>query len=271
MENTQTGKEGLIERLRAMQFAETAKPADRMDAGLVDLLTDMLLDLDGESPIGHAEHDAGIRGILDRISAPPTKANHKRTLRRLLIAAIIAIMIMIAGIMALTLSSQDDPSLYKWAHYLIEHILPGKSIDTSDIITIYNHGKAREYGSVIECLYKERLNILFPSLLPANHSIIAIRVLDEGPSASNTRILYVTDSPENMSITVTLGRDLSSDIQESAHQSENINGAECFFFIEEEWCQCQFTRSNNLYVIEANNYNDVKYIVVNMKGCNENE
>ena len=265
MENTQTGKEGIIEKLRAMQFAETAKNADRMDAGLVDLLTDMLLDLDGESPIGQAEHDAGIRSILDRISTPSAQAKHKRTLRRLLIAAIIATLIFAAGLVYITLGSQGNPDQFKWAHYIIEHLLPGRSIDTDNGVTIYNDGKSKKYDSIESYLKQEKLKVLYPSVLPGGYVLTGIQVFkDIDPEI--TRITYITNDSRHISISVDLNHSLPNEIRINCNSTEVINGFHCYFASDEHWHQCVFSFENNLYTIDATSYDEVEEVILHMKG-----
>jgi hypothetical protein len=265
MENTQIGKEGLIEKLRAMQFAETAKPSDRMDADLVDVLTDMLLDLDDISPCKQTEQDTGIKSILKTIGQHPANMRRKRSLRRILIAAIIAALILAAGLVYLTLGSQGSPDQFKWAHYIVEHVLPGKSIATSSKITIYHNGVYKKYETIEECLNAEHYQVFYPNKLPANHYVTAIQVISD--AATNiTRIQYITDCPEAISIAVFMNSKVPSDAQNNADLVEKKEGIVYYYVTEEGWCQCNYSIANNLYKIDAPSYFDVQLIIANMKG-----
>lgn len=267
MDTIQNGKEVLTEKLRAMQFAETAKPSDRMDADLVDVLTDMLLDLDGESPIGQAEHDAGIRSILDRISTPSTQANHKRTWRKLLIAAIIAALIFAAGLVYITLGSQGNPVLHNWTNYIIERVLPGASIETQNKITIYNDGKSEKYNTVDEYLNHEKLNILYPSVLPDGYELVGIQVFNDSIS-NEERIIFVTNKSKLLSISVELNKKLPDEILNNCSSVALINGHKCYLASDNNWYQAVFFFKGNLYMIDATSYDELETTINNMKGSN---
>lgn len=267
MDTTQKGKEVLLEKLRAMQFAETAKPSDRMDVNLVDVLTDMLLDLDDISPCKQTVRDSGIKTILEVIGQQPANTRRKRLVCKILIASIIAALIFAAGLVYITLGSQGNSDQFRWAHYIVEHLLPGRSIDTENGITIYNDGISRKYSNIEAFLNDEGLNILYPTILPEKHSVTGIQLYNH-PRTNKTRITFLSNKVNDFSISVNLNCTIPKEIQ-SNRKPEYMSGYQCFITTEEKWCQCVFQFKGDLYTIDCQSLDSAILIISNMKGITQ--
>lgn len=267
MESEQNGKEVLLHKLRAMQFAETSKPAERMDADLADVLTDLLLDLEGILPIRRAEIRAGLRAVLEKADPRFRQRNRKRSLRTILIAAILAALIAAAGLAYLTLGSQGNPDQFRWMHYIIEHILPGGSVDASPTVTIYLNGTAEKYDSVEAYLREAKYGVLYPTALPNGQSVTGVQVYPYA-NGDKTRISFLTENASETSVSVDLNSRIDDRIR-SVYKEEVIGAYTCFVFSDENGWQGIFAFDGNVYTIDTKSYDDLYQIITNMKGSYE--
>lgn len=262
--NENINKEELIEKLRAVIYAESSKPASEMDADLVAECVDYLMELENSRRLTEDEIDSEIQKIITE-TQKPRKSNPR--FKALLIAACMAVIILSFNIFALACGT-DAISLLRELGDKVVEMFDGEKIVVDDKETV-KLGDVITYDSVEEFLKEENISVLYPTVLPDNAKITSVSLtasfVNGEYNAEYRDIDYITD---NATIHVAVytnpvfNRGFLSDPNAEV---KTINNHECYISQIETSAQGFFIHGNNVYVVNAPTCEDVEFIISNLK------
>lgn len=252
-------KEELIEKVRALVYAEAEKSPKEMDDSFVSECVDFLMELEGRQALNEKTIEQNVARILGRM-------NKKHiSFRRLLIAACVAIILFILFMvspMATDAGIFDIPEV-KY-NDIISKMLVGESryFDGYEIIRESNPVR---YKSVEKFLKKEKKDaVLYPEVFPDGESVARIHYHPE--LSSGESLSYGPDNGTSR-VTVYFNSGLPEGIYESGLIPENIAGFECYILDEEdmEFVLCDFEHNGSRYHVTSDSYENIVLIIENLK------
>ncbi len=260
-ERIPAAEKALAVKIRAILCHEASKDISEMDDDLVTECADFLMELENRTHLTQKEISREINQIL-------AKGYYKQkriSLKHLIIAAIVAA-ILAASYLFAPVSGND-----KHTDYLKSIFMPLIMSDSQKsvyrekneyIINIFC--ETEKYKTVEEFYEKEKLDVLYPSALPRNKSIDYVCV-DKNSDGKAVGVSYITQS--DFFINIEAGEDFSSFIDAETAEFEVINGLECCYNIFDDTgkAQCRIIRNGFVYCIAAASYDDMVYIINNLK------
>jgi hypothetical protein len=257
-------REVLLDKLIGIQDLEAVKPIHDMDTDLITECTDYIIELTGdELPSESALEQMKLR-LLQRLFGQKGRVlkYRKGVLRKLLIAAIVVILIVAMAVSMMPLGTNDESLMHQWAYRLLQSE-QGTTVDFDDYITLINNGKIEEYKSIRQFARKTGIDILTPTILPKGYDVqnvvVSFDYLLDCPAVD-----IITNNPSVLSISVYLRKER---INSEFDRTEQIGAYSCGLLFSRDFCQCEFCFEENCYRISAKNYEDVRLIIENMKGC----
>lgn len=260
--NSAGEKQSLKDKLMAIILLETSKAYNEMDGDLVKECVDFLMELEGKERLTKEEIQKRVNEIpfWGRAEAIGLYVNRRlRTKRLALIAAVIALIIALLGIIAIGSSDPSDELVRMLTWEDMKDWLPGTSKDFGNI-TVYKADETKIYSSIEEFAKSEGIEILYPTWLPEDEKIVSVFcVLQNG----NEKYIFQTDNPF-CSVDVRLGEQLSEEIMPACSKKE-IAGLTVYYTQTPKYMQADFVHGGDHYVVTAYNEDDLFRIIENLK------
>ena len=255
-------KELLLDKLIGVQDIEAAKQPQEMDTDLIAECSGYILELTGEKPPPERVLEQMKQKLLRRLfGRGRVPMRRKGLLRKLLIAAIVAILIVAMSVSMLPLGTNDESLMQRWG-YALQRKGAGTRMDFGDYLTLAEEGKIEEYKSVRQFARKTHMDILVPTILPKGYDVqnvvVSFDYLLDCPAVD-----IITNNPSDLSVSVYLGKER---VNTEFDKTEQIGAYSCGLLFLSDSCQCEFCFEDNCYRITATSYKDVQLIIENMKG-----
>lgn len=244
----------LMKKLMRVMEIEIEKPYEEMDDEVVALCADCLMELKGKEELSFDE----IRRRLEEIGLCNVKPSaRKRHLRRILIAAVIAALLLILSLLAIG----NDTFNNFWRHHFWDmHEGDSYSVDGQ---VISKDGEMRFYDSIKAFRQAEHLTLLFPTVLPEQAMLEQICI---GSISNKVTVFCAIVSTEQLTFKIELNVDLSFDLSDTTKEKEQIHGLDCIVIKESSMCQINFKHRNNVYTVVAPTYEDAVFIIQHLEG-----
>lgn len=166
-------KQTLKDKLMAIILLESSKPYKEMDSNLVTECVDFLMELEEKQRLTKAEIKKKVDEIPfhGKITAIGSKTKNKiRTKRIVVIAAVLAILLAVFSVLAVTFTNAENSLIDRFAHYIVGDMKPGERIEIENIELI-KPNETKTFSSIEELVRYENIAILFPTWLPENNTI----------------------------------------------------------------------------------------------------
>lgn len=240
-------RQSLKDKLMAIILLETSKDYKKMDSDLVKECVDFLMELEGKERLTKAEIEQRVNAIpfKGKVTAIGSYTKKRLRAKRLaVIAAILAVIIALFGIIAVS-SGRDSSELLRRLGYSFIEMFGGEIAEYSNI-TLIKPNETKKYNSIEELLTDEKIEILYPTWLPENEKIVTVMYLD----VEQSEIYVFNSNHDEYSISVTINEIVKDDIKSDCFMKE-INGYTVYCFSEEGYSQAVFDYRNNLYIIKS--------------------
>lgn len=262
--NSAVERQSLKDKLMAIILIETSKPYTETDSDLVKECVDFLMELEGKERLTKEEIEKRVNEIpfWGKAEAMASYARKRLRAKRLaLIAAVLAIIIALLGIIAIGSGDASD-ELMKRVGAIVEEWLPGTSKDY-DGITVYKSNETKTYSSIEEFAKSEEIEILYPTWLPENEKIVRVMyVLQNGTE----KYILQTENP-TFGIGIGINEELGEDLKADCTKKE-IAGLTVYYFQSAQYFQADFVYKNNHYSVTAYSEEDLFRIIENLKEIN---
>ena len=240
-------RQSLKDKLMAIILLETSKDYKKMDSDLVKECVDFLMELEGKERLTKAEIEQRVNAIpfKGKVTAIGSYAKRKLRAKRLaVIAAILAVLLALFGIIAVS-SGRDSSELLRRLGYSFIEMFGGEIAEYSNI-TLIKPNETKKYNSIEELLTDEKIEILYPTWLPENEKIVTVMYLD----VEQSEVYVFKSNYDKYGVSVTINGMINDDIKADCFIRE-INGYTAYCFNEEEYSQAIFEYRNNLYNIKS--------------------
>lgn len=254
-------RQSLKDKLMAIILLETSKDYKEMDSDLVTECVDFLMELEGKQKLTKSEIEQRVNEIpfKGKVTAIGSYAKKKIRAKRLaVIAAILAVIVALFGIIAVASGNTLDEIFRQIGNYIFE--LSDGSTMERDNITFVKPNETKTYSSIEELAKSEGIEILYPTWLPENEKIVKVWYLIEG---EKERYLLQSDNPL-YSVVIRTNTSLSEDIQSSCRKKE-IAGYAVYYEKNQQFVQANFTYKNQLYDIHSDTEDNLFKIIENLK------
>lgn len=259
-------KEVLLDKLIGVQDIEAAKQPQEMDTDLIAECSGYILELTGEKPPPEHVLEQMKQKLLRRLfGRGRVPMRRKGLLRKLLIAAIVAILIVAMSVSMMPLGTNDESLMQRWG-FVFLHKDSGYSVDFGDYLTLIRNGESKDYKTIRQFIRSTRADVLVPTKMPKGVSIQKVSAYFEYISDCPV-ISLMTNDPSTCSVQIYLGKEI--DLSERVEKPERIGEYDCAFTITPGWCQCDFNYNGNGYTITAKTKEELTLILNNMKGSLE--
>lgn len=256
--------ETLKDKLMAIILLESAKDYKKMDSDLVTECVDFLMELEGKERLTKEEIERRVNKIpfKGKVTALNSYAKKKLRAKRIaIIAAILAVLITLFGILAVGSGGVIEEFIRRVGNSISE-ILDGGPVEYSGV-TIYESDKTITYSSLEELKESEDIEILYPSWLPGDEKIVGIdHVFLDG----NEWYVLVTDDSE-LGVNIVIGADLNKEAEHSC-KKKDVAGHTVYYFDTPDCVQGDFVYGNNLYRVNADTEDNLFRIIENLKEIN---
>lgn len=251
--------EELIEKVRALVYAEAEKSPTEMDDSFVSECVDFLMELEGRQVLTEETISKNVARILNRM-------NRKHiSFRRLLIAACVAIILFILFMVS---PMANDGNIFDIPEVKYNDIISKMFVGESrffDGYEIIRESNPVVYKSVEKFLKKEKKDsVLYPEVFPDGESVARIHYHPE--LSSGESLFYMPDIGKSR-VTVYFDSGLPEGTDESGLTFENIAGFECYILDREgmEFVKCDFVYNGNRYCVTSDSYENIILIIENLK------
>ena len=243
-----------IEKLnRLFEYESTVICNNEGDSELLLRCADLLAEKEGFAE----EHDKQFQEMLQMAmhNVPVTARRRKRYgfKKALLIAAAVALLVGSLSVVAVAFGRD----IFAYFREIITR--PAGATMEKEAVTLTHNGEAKEYSSMEELVRTERLEILYPAVLPESISVTEVRLLTE---ADGKETVEIQTTDEQTRIYVHLEMNNAGEPRDDSERLV-VNGEE--FYVRAETCSAVSYISGNFYSIQASNYEDLMKILNNLK------
>lgn len=243
-----------IEKLnRLFEYESTVICNNEGDSELLLRCADLLAEKEGFAE----EHDKQFQEMLQAAmhNVPVTARRRKRYgfKKALLIAAAVALLVGSLSVVAVAFGCD----IFAYFREIITR--PAGATMEKEAVTLTHNGEAKEYSSMEELVRTERLEILYPAVLPESISVTEVRLLTE---ADGKETVEIQTTDEQTRIYVHLEMNNAGEPRDDSERLV-VNGEE--FYVRAETCSAVSYISGNFYSIQASNYEDLMKILNNLK------
>ncbi len=259
-----TAKQTLKDKLMVIILLETAKDYKEMDSDLVTECVDFLMELEGKERLTQKEIEQRVKDIPFKggVTAISSHAKKKIRAKRLaLIAAVLAVLITLFGIISVASGNTIDEIFRQIGNYLLE-MSEGSSIEYNDI-TFIKPDKTEKYSSIKELAASEGIEVLYPTWLPDEEKIVEVWYLNENDS--ERYVMYCNKT--EYCVEVVMSSDLSEKTKLNCTKKE-IAGHLVYYEITSRFVQANFIYENNFYSIRSDTEDNLFRIIENLKEIN---
>lgn len=254
-------KQSLKDKLMAIILLETAKPYKEMDSDLVTECVDFLMELEGKERLTKEEIKKKVDEIPFRGKITSFDLHKKkiRTKRIIVIAAVLAILLTVFSMLAISFTNVEDRLIDRFANYFGEEAKPGEKMEFENI-ELLKPNDTKTYSSAVELVRDENIAVLFPTWLPDDGRITTFEYIDGVSGASYN--LYSKDP--NCGITIYLEMMITEE-EKAVNHSKTIAEHTVYIISEDGYAQGDFEYNGYHYSVSANTEDDVLKIIENLK------
>lgn len=268
-EHGNSGKELLIEKLRAMLILEADKPRDEMDTDFVAECADYLMELENTERLTELEIRRAVAEIMKMYD------RRKRKKRRLFSTILVAaILISTLCVFASSQYTYDPGGVLKVIDmYRDEYLeLPFNELINFHGVEIFKEDNVTRFDSYEDYLESTDEKILYPSELPQDVKAAFVQLTD---SSNDGRAIdpdykdihFYTNNPY-VCMTIHTNPNMEWTFTEYGRK-ETIAGFECYVSVSEHpehgMADCHFIYGDYVYKVQAKTYEDMKYMVESLK------
>lgn len=257
-------KQSLKDRLMAIILLETSRDYKEMDSDLVTECVDFLMELEGKQKLTKSEIEQRVNAIpfKGKVTAIGSYAKKKLRAKRLvIIAAILAVIIALLGVIAVG-AGDTISEFYRKLTYSVMQKLENNPT-TIDDITFNKSDKTTMYSSIEELIESEKIEILYPTWLPKDEKIVSVWYTIEYGVES---YIFQCTNPNN-SFSVDLNKDLTENLKSDCIKKE-IAGYVVYYTETPLHIQANFVYKNNFYVVKSDTEDNLFRIIENLKEIN---
>lgn len=240
-------KQSLKDKLMAIILLETSKPYKEMDSDLVTECVDFLMELEGKQKLTKSEIEQRVNAIpfKGKVTAIGSYAKKKIRAKRLaVIAAVLAVIIALFGIIAVS-SGKDSSELLRRLGYAVIEMFGGETADYGNV-TLNKSNETKNYNSIEELIKDEKIEILYPTWLPENEKITSVLYWVEEPF--ETYILQCDN--DNYNVSVTINKVVTDDIKLNC-LIRKISDFTVYYIEQDVFAQGIFEYKNNYYIVKS--------------------
>lgn len=253
--------QSLKDKLLAIILLETSKDYKKMDSDLVTECVDFLMELEGAQRLTKEEIKQRVNDIpfKGKVTALKSYAKKKlRTKRIVIIAAVLAVIITLLGILAIG-TGDAITEFFRKKDDSIHEFLASSPTQYGNI-TFYKADVTKEYSSLEDFAKSEGIEVLYPTWLPKDEKIVKIRYL-----VNDEKELYVfqTQVPDH-SISIAFNGELDEDFKLNCEHKE-VSGLSVYYEEFPEYIQAEFIYKNNCYWIKSDTEENLFKIIKNLK------
>ena len=205
-------RQSLKDKLMAIILLETSKDYKEMDSDLVTECVDFLMELEGKERLTKAEIEKRVSEIpfKGKVTAINSYAKKKIRAKRLaVIAAVLAVLLAIFSILAISYGRVEDGLVGRGIRYIIEFMNGGDQLKF-DNIELIKPNESKTFSSAEELVRHENIGILFPTWLPEDEKITKCYYYSE--EVIGEYYLLCCDNPM-FSISIEIGKAISDEIK----------------------------------------------------------
>lgn len=256
-------KHSLKDKLTAIILLETSKPYKEMDSDLVTECVDFLMELEGKPRLTKAEIEQRVSEIpfQGKVTAINSYAKKKIRAKRIaVIAAVLAVLLAIFSIVAISFTNSEDSLIDRFANYIGEIMNGGEQLEF-DNIELIKPNESKTYSSAEELVRDEKISVLFPTRLPENEKITTCWYISDSTYGRN----YIFQCKKSeYSITVFLDITIS-DRTKSENPMKKVGNFDVYIIREENSIQGMFEHKGYFYSVSARTEEELLMIIENLK------
>ncbi len=265
--NSEDKIQDTIEKLRAIIQIESSKPANEMDADLIDECVDHLMELEDLEDLTSEQIDKNIAIIINKIKNNSQPKKNVR-FKALLVAACVAIVLLIANVVAMAFGINSVSVLKQLGNSIIE-MFSGEKVEYNEITVIKENG-ILSFSNFDEFREKTGLDILYPYALPQDaelNTIILTGTYDkENRYTSEYHDVHFVTNNQNISVIVHTHPDFYEDYSANCDLNiKKISEYNCYTLKTDLGWQGTFVYGDATYVISTETYEDLVMLIVNLK------
>ena len=256
-------KQSLKDKLTAIILLETAKDHKEMDSDLVTECVDFLMELEGKEKLTKKEIEQRVSEIpfKGKVTAINSYAKKKIRAKRLaVIAAVLAVLLAIFSILAISYGRVEDGLIDRFAEYISEVISGGDRL-TFNNIELIKSNKTKRYSSAEKLVKDEEISILFPTWLPENENITKCWYIEN--EIVGKHYIFHCENPQ-YSMYVYLEKSLTERTK-SENPMKNIGNLNIYITRDEVSVQGIFEHNNHYYSVHADTEENLLKIIENLK------
>lgn len=214
----------------------------------------------------------------DDVTTESEKTGHKKIkrihrIRKLLIAAVISVSLLLAANFVAMAMSYDTLAILKEFGDRIIEMFEGERVEYKGI-TIIKEGEIISLSTIDELYEQTDFDIMYPSQLSNNLQVIKIAISGSYDAQLNYTSeyykIYFLSKHSNIQVII----DMNPNTQKQFLINPNlkikaINGHTCYIDTLEDGYEVRFIHNNYVYIVNAPTYDDIVTIVSNMKEYEE--
>ena len=256
-------RQSLKDKLMAIILLETSKDYKEMDSDLVTECVDFLMELEGKERLTKAEIEERVSKIpfKGKVTAITSYAKKKIRAKRLaVIAAVLAVLLAIFSILAISYGRVEDGLIDRFAEYISEVISGGDSL-TFENIELIKVDESKRFSSIEKLVKDEKIDILFPTWLPENEKITKCWYISD--STSGKYYIFQCENSQ-YSMSVYLDATISDQVKEG-NSTKKVGNLTIYMVKRENYIQGMFEHNGYYYTIDTNTEEDLLKIINNLK------
>lgn len=256
-------KQSLKDKLMAIILLETSKDYKEMDSDLVTECVDFLMELEGKEKLTKKEIEQRVSEIpfKGKVTAINSYAKKKIRAKRLaVIAAVLAVLLAIFSIVAISFTNSEDNLVSRFENYIGE-IMNGGDHENIDNIELIKANESKTFSSAVELVRDEKIKILFPTWLPEDEKIVKCWYIDD--TASGKHYLFQSETSK-YSIYVFLESTILDEIK-TENPINKVGSLSVYKIRENGIVQGMFEHNNHYYSVHADTEENLLKIIENLK------
>ncbi len=256
-------KQSLKDKLMAIILLETSKDYKEMDSDLVTECVDFLMELEGKERLTKKEIEQRVSEIpfKGKVTAINSYAKKKiRAKRLVIIAAVLAVLLAIFSIVAISLVSAEDSLVDRYIKQIVEFMKGGDGLSFENIELIKDN-ESKTYSSAEELVRDEKIAILFPTWLPDNGRIVKCWYIDDVTSGSY--YILQSESPKH-GIDIYLEAKIKNEIK-AENSMKKVGDFTVYIISKDGFVQGDFEYNGCCYSVSADTEEELLKIIENLK------
>lgn len=256
-------RQSLKDKLTAIILLETAKDHKEMDSDLVTECVDFLMELEGKERLTKAEIEERVSKIpfKGKVTAINSYAKKKIRAKRLaVIAAVLAVLLAIFSIIAISFGCAEDNVVSRYVRYVVEFMNGGEQLKFENIELI-KPNETKKFSSAEELVRYENIGILFPTWLPEDERITKCWYIDDEIDGKHY-IFYCNNSQYSM---IVYCEKSLTERTKSENPMKNVGSLNIYIKTDENTIQGMFEYKNNYYFVCSDTEENLLKIIENLK------